>query len=167
MSGRNVPPKRTKTADVVKTAVTNIVMTAVAIQLHVPRVYYAVKGGNKQEVPLPLDTETMARIPEPKYYTNNDRTTFALLSIYFIMTLDYHNVIQRTIKKRIQLLQEQPQQSHPIDRILTQFKMTGVSRQTQLTPEDTQTKDDNIKKHTNKSSKTSKRKFKSNKKENN
>jgi hypothetical protein len=123
----------------------SLIFDGVAIQLDIPSVYYPVKGGDKQKVPLPLDTETMARIPEPKYYINNDSTTFAFLSFSFIMTLDYYYIIQRTIKKIIWLLQEQPEQSHPIDRILTQFRTIGVSRQTQTTPEDTQTEDKQIK----------------------
>jgi hypothetical protein len=123
----------------------SLILDGVAIQLHVPSVYYAIKGGNKQEVPLPLDPETMARIPEPKYYTNTGWTMFALLSIYFIVTLDYYYVIQKTIKKRIQQLQEKPHQSHPIDRILLQYITTRVSRQTQTSPEDAQAKDNNNK----------------------
>jgi hypothetical protein len=94
-------------------------------------VYYEIQGGDKQEVPLPLSPETMAHIPEPRYHRRDDGTTFVLLSIYFIMTLDYFHVIQKMVKRRIQHLQQHPHQSHPIDRVLSQFKITGISRQTQ------------------------------------
>ncbi len=114
----------------------SLILDVVTIQLHVPRVYYEIKGGDKQEVPLPLDPETIAHILEPKYHTNTDRTTFVLLSIYFFMTLDYFHVIQKAVKKRIQHLQEKPYQLHPINIILSQFKTTGISRQTQMTPDD-------------------------------
>jgi hypothetical protein len=36
--------------------------------------------------------------------------------------MDYFHVIQKTVKKRIQHLQQHPHQAHPIDRILSQFK---------------------------------------------
>jgi hypothetical protein len=59
-----------------------------------------------------------------------------LLSIYFVMTIDYFHLIHKTVKKRIQHLQQHPHQAHPIDRILSQFKTTGINRQTQTTQEE-------------------------------
>ena len=50
--------------------------------------------------------------------------------------MDYFHLIQKTVKKRIQHLQQHPHQAHPIDRILSQFKTTGINRQTQTTHEE-------------------------------
>jgi hypothetical protein len=114
----------------------SLILDGLSIQLHVPRVYYEIQGGDKHEIPLPLSPEAMARIPEPKYHTHSNKTTFVLLSIYFVMTIDYFHLIHKTVKKRIQHLQQHPHQTHPIDRILSQFKTTGINRQTQTTQEE-------------------------------
>jgi len=78
----------------------SLILDGLSIQLHVPRVYYEIQGGDKQEIPLPLSPEA------------------------------------KTVKKRIQHLQQHPHQTHPIDRILSQFKTTGINRQTQTTQEE-------------------------------
>jgi hypothetical protein len=93
-----------------------IMRGGVSIQLQLPKIYYAIEGEDKQEVPQPLDQEAIARIPEPKYY-KADWQTFTLLSIYFVMTIDYCYVIQRAIRKRVQLFQGRPGQTHPLDRV--------------------------------------------------
>ncbi len=126
----------------------SLILDGVTIQLHIPQVYYEIRGGDKQQVPLPLSPETIAHIPEPRYHKRDDGTTFVLLSIYFIMTLDYFHVIQKTVKRRIQHIQQHPDQSHPIDRVLSQFKAAKTSRQSQTT----QTGDDNTNNNNNSSS---------------
>jgi len=92
-----------------------------------------VKGGDKQQVPLPLSPESMAHIPEPRYHKRDDGATFVLLSVYFVMTLDYFHVVHKMVTKRIQHIQQHPDQSHPIDRVLSLFKATKNRQQSQTT----------------------------------
>ena len=111
----------------------SLILDGVSIQLHVPQVYYEVKGGDKQQVPLPLSPESMAHIPEPRYHKRDDGATFVLLSVYFVMTLDYFHVVHKMVTKRIQHIQQHPDQSHPIDRVLSLFKATKNRQQSQTT----------------------------------
>jgi hypothetical protein len=111
----------------------SLILDGVSIQLHVPQVYYEVKGGDKQQVPLPLSPESMAHIPEPCYHKRDDGATFVLLSVYFVMTLDYFHVVHKMVTKRIQHIQQHPDQSHPIDRVLSLFKATKNRQQSQTT----------------------------------
>ncbi len=126
----------------------SLILDGVSIQLHVPQVYYEIRGGDKQQVPLPLSPETMAHIPEPRYHKRDDGTTFVLLLVYFIMTLDYFHVVHKMVKRRIQHIQQHPDQSHPIDRVLSQFKTAKNSRQSQTT----QTGEENSNNNNNSSS---------------
>ena len=111
----------------------SLILDGVSIQLHVPQVYYEVKGGDKQQVPLPLSPESMAHIPEPRYHKRDDGATFVLLSVYFVMTLDYFHVVHKMVTRRIQHIQQHPDQSHPIDRVLSLFKATKNRQQSQTT----------------------------------
>jgi hypothetical protein len=111
----------------------SLILDGVSIQLHVPQVYYEVKGGDKQQVPLPLSPESMAHIPEPRYHKRDDGATFVLLSVYFVMTLDYFHVVHKMVTKRIQHIQQHPDQSHPIDRVLSLFKATKNKQHSQTT----------------------------------
>jgi hypothetical protein len=77
----------------------SLILDGVSIQLHVPQVYYEVKGGDKQQVPLPLSPESMAHIPEPRYHKRDDGATFVLLSVYFVMTLDYFHVVHKMVTR--------------------------------------------------------------------
>jgi hypothetical protein len=111
----------------------SLILDGVSIQLHVPQVYYEIRGGDKQQVPLPLSPESMAHIPEPRYHKRDDGATFVLLSVYFVMTLDYFHVVHKMVTKRIQHIQQHPDQSHPIDRVLSLFKATKNRQQSQTT----------------------------------
>ncbi len=82
----------------------SLILDGVSIQLHVPQVYYEVKGGDKQQVPLPLSPESMAHIPEPRYHKRDDGATFVLLSVYFVMTLDYFHVVHKKRRLLLSLL---------------------------------------------------------------
>jgi hypothetical protein len=111
----------------------SLILDGVSIQLHVPQVYYEIRGGDKQQVPLPLSPESMAHIPEPRYHKRDDGATFVLLSVYFVMTLDYFHVVHKMVTRRIQHIQQHPDQSHPIDRVLSLFKATKNRQQSQTT----------------------------------
>jgi hypothetical protein len=111
----------------------SLILDGVSIQLHVPQVYYEIRGGDKQQVPLPLSPESMAHIPEPRYHKRDDGATFVLLSVYFVMTLDYFHVVHKMVTRRIQHIKQHPDQSHPIDRVLSLFKATKNRQQSQTT----------------------------------
>ncbi len=44
----------------------SLILDGVSIQLHVPQVYYEIRGGDKQQVPLPLSPESMASATTPR-----------------------------------------------------------------------------------------------------
>jgi hypothetical protein len=58
------------------------------------------------------------------------------------MTIDYYYLIQRAIRKRVQLFQGRPGQTHPLDRVLNQLKPSGINRQTQISAMNTQSVND-------------------------
>ncbi len=74
----------------------------------------------------------MATMKEPKYFKTNGES-YTLLSIYYTLTMDYHDIVVKAIKKRAQLLVENPTQSHPLDKALNSLKTINISRQTQTT----------------------------------
>jgi hypothetical protein len=57
----------------------SLILDGVSIQLHVPQVYYEVKGGDKQQVPLPLSPESMAHIPRTKVSQERRRSNIRTL----------------------------------------------------------------------------------------
>ena len=95
----------------------------VSIQLHLPKIHYTAMDGTNTKVPLPLNPTHMANMSAPKaiYTLGHWHTGF---SIYFTMTMDYHYVIERELRRRQHRHQEhinstqQPNKQSQMERLL-------------------------------------------------
>ena len=93
--------KQAKRNILATTPLNSILKDGVKIQLHVPEVYYATPNGDKTRVPLPLTPVNMVDLPTPKYYVTYGEK-HGLVSVYFLMILDYYPIVEKELQRRRQ-----------------------------------------------------------------